>query len=854
MAIRAATEDEQQAFIDRMAEPAKVASQLTGISIETIMGQWAMESSWGLHPITTTGNNLGGVKAGTWAKTRPDETVVNPLDKERYRSYPSDKAFARSWATETTSVTKALESLRASGKLGNHRAEALALQKAGYGLPTGASYSTRLNGVRDSVMTFANAKEVAHRSNVQQKGFDDTIGQVQPGGYLPDLTPSLATPQQQQAGVWSDRFDAPQAPAPYSPANLDFGPDFTSPPSQARGPVENPYGFSNINTAQEAAPGSFAGYGPNAFGALDPVPLGDVAPPDVPAVPDIMGQFDPTNMMTEEQAIEHAGFAGQRPSENVSIQNRPYGETVDEQIARNAGTMAINDRIAASTSTNFAPVGAGPVNLGAFTTNPYAPAPPAPTEDVGIWGAGNKFSDTFYSTDKATPSFRNFEERPSLSLASLGIFSPGPMGMGEWMGVNLPRDYSAISAGMHPEAVFEAVRNAPTTPSAMTIENFNAIFGNMPDDATGSVRGSRSAPAAAAFSPAVNAPQVGGPYGFSSLQSLAPAPDAATIPNDVTGYGAGGAFSSRAPSPGFDFAGIVNDTPWSGPSPNVPAAAAQPVEAPPAPSPGFNVSDVLNDTRWSGGYTPDVFQNTPLGIGQGIIDQGPYSSPIGGLGKSFSPANLGNPMPNSTAVATQAPTIIGYEPGKTITRDVPNPAWSDWSRDYATRNASQNAWAAADEDKFGWDRAPPNPSVLANTAWAFPDEPPKTTPATRQTPPTPIYSNPVVAAPASRPAVSAVPAQAPLPSTWTPGMTQQAQNFTSLLGSIGGYGLQGVQGTFDTGFNLAGLGYGGGTGAWGGGYSDSGYGGYGGISPGDAGYGSDARSGTGNMGAGNLYQ
>jgi hypothetical protein len=599
-------------------------------------------------------------------------------------------AFAEDWA-KTRSVQNALATLAKTGGLGNQRAEQKAFNTAGYAEASG--YGKRIADLTASVMAYPNAQQVAHEARVAQRGFDDRLGQVKPGGYLPDLTPSLATPQQQAAGVWSDRFDAPQAPAPYSPSNLDFGPDFTSPPSQARGAATDPYGFSNVNTALEAAPGSFAGYGPNAFAGLD------------------------------EAAVD-------------------YGQT-----------------------------------------------------------------------------------------------------------------YPEISAGLYDQ---------PAAP--MSNEDFNAIFGNMPDDSTGatgasgSVRGSRASAAPQSFSPAVNAAQVGGPYSFSDLQSGAPAPDAATIAGDVTGYGPGGAFGSRAPSPGFDFASTVNAAfgPYTGA--DVPAVEARPTTVGPGPataerpaeeSAAFNsrMSDLLSPGL-TGGLS--AFQDTPLGIGQGIIDQGPYSSPIGYADRnnSFSPANL--------AVSTQAPQIVGYEPGKTISKEVTNPAWSDWSKDYATRNASQEAWLNADEDKRAWDRAPPNPSVLADTKWAgFKEEPAKTITVTRETPPTPIYSSPVASVPAvtAQPALgSAIQAQ---PSTWTPGMTQQAQNFSSLLGSIGGYGLQGVEGTFGTGFDLAGLGYGGSTGAWGGGYSDSGYGGYGGyggISPGDAGYGSDARSGSGNMGAGNLYQ
>jgi hypothetical protein len=216
------------------------------------------------------------------------------------------------------------------------------------------------------------------------------------------------------------------------------------------------------------------------------------------------------------------------------------------------------------------------------------------------------------------------------------------------------------------------------------------------------------------------------------------------------------------------------------------------------------------------------------------------NNPVGYSDKGFSQA------PN--VPAPQQREIVGYE---TITREVPNPAWSDWSKEYGTKNAAQDAWLAADEDKFGLD-----PIRSSFVDRPIPEEPSKTVSRTAQG--APIYSSPAVSA-ASIPSINAQPAASVQPqvTSWTPGMTAQAQNFSSLLGSLGGYGLQGVGGTFDTGFNLAGMGGGWGSGSvggWGGGYSDSGYGGYGGISPGDAGYGSDARSGSGNMGAGNLYQ
>jgi hypothetical protein len=401
---------------------------------------------------------------------------------------------------------------------------------------------------------------------------------------------------------------------------------------------------------------------------------------------------------------------------------------------------------------------------------------------------------------------------------------------------------------MYPyEAVFEAVRNAPTSPTPLTNEDFNAIFGNLPDDSTGSVRGSRSAPDAFP----VNAPRAGGPYSFSNMQSWAPVPDAATIPNDVTGYGAGGAFGSRAPSTGFDFSSIVNDAfgPYAGG--DIPAAASQPSGAPMTAASGpvdyGRTYPEISEGLYGGPAvtaSTSPFSPSALGPSQGFGNYGNYdavNNPVGYSAMGFSQA------PNVPAPPQRE--IIGYEPGKTITRDVPNPAWSDWSRDYGTRNALQDAWLAADEDKFGWDRAP---QLSRSVSPPPPPEPPRTISQASTVRGAPIYG-PNVPAVNAQPVAAAMQAQ---PSTWTPGMTAQANAFSSLLGSIGGYGLQGVPGTFAGGFDLAGLGGGyGGYGNFGGGYDPGGYGGggYGGTAPGDAGYGSDARSGSGNMGAGNLY-
>jgi hypothetical protein len=654
----------------------------------------------------------------------------------------------------------------------------------------------------------------------------------------------------------------PEARAPYSPSGLNFGPDFTSPPSQARGPVTDPYGFSNVNTAVEAAPGSFAGYGPNAFGALDQAALAqtypelsaglypDIAPPNVPAVPDIMGQFDPTNFMTEQQAIENANLEGQRLSENVERRQAPFGESVDEQVERNAAATEQNDYLSALYSEIMGPLGTVRDNPTAYTTNPYEVGSYVAPErvDKGIWGGTTPFNDRF--TGRATPTFQDYENRAPLAGLGLGpMGSAGPVGMAKAGGVELQRDISGISSGMHPyEAVFEAVRNAPTTaqmsagapPTAPGYVGGTTAQLGTPDFAAASAldrEAAYQADVAAMRDPAAAAAR--GAWADQAEAGPRPAgPDPTSFQGGLYG-------DPATPAGGFT-PGLDYSTPL-GPSPD--RFSGGPAET------AFNSR--MSEALQPGPAAPaemTPFQNTPLGVGAGIIDQGPYSSPIGGLGKSFSPANL--------AVSTQAPEIIGYEPGKAITREVPNPAWSDWSKDYATKNAVQDAWAAADEDKRAWDHAPPNPSVLADTRWAgLGKEPPKTIPGTKVAAPTPIYSKPEVAAAvraapvASVPAVNAQPVAGSAiqaqPSTWTPGMTAQANAFSSLLGSIGGYGLQGVQGTFDTGFNLAGMG--GGYGNFGGGYDPGGYGGYGGISPGDAGYGSDARSGSGNMGAGNLY-
>jgi hypothetical protein len=492
---------------------------------------------------------------------------------------------------------------------------------------------------------------------------------------------TVERPYSGAAMVDTPRESIPPAAAPYSPASLDFGPDFTSPPSQARGAVTDPYGFSNIDTAAEAAPGSFAGYGPNAFGALD-VPV-------------------------------------------------DYGQT-----------------------------------------------------------------------------------------------------------------YPEISAGLYDQ------------PAPLSNADFDAIFGNMPDDSTGSIRGSRASAAPAA--PPINAPMPGGPYSFSNMQSWSPEPAPATIPGDVTGYGRGGAFESRAPSPGFDFGSIVNDAfgPYSGG--DIPAASAQPSGAPmtaarEAPIDYGRTYPEISEGLYGGpavSASTSPFSPSALGPPSGFGNYGNYdavNNPVGYSAMGFSQApNVPAPSP---ATAGASPQIIGYEPGKTITRDVPNPAWSDWSRDYGTKNALQDAWLAADEDKFGWDRAPQLSRPMSPPP---PPEPPRMTQVASTVRGAPIYgpnvpavnAQPVAATTRAAPGAAA-PVAAPVTGGWW-------DSFTSGLGNLFGGGFSGM--------SLAGLGgpvagdYSG-YGNFGGGYDPGGYGGggYGGTAPGDAGYGSDARSGSGNMGAGNLY-
>jgi hypothetical protein len=157
------------------------------------------------------------------------------------------------------------------------------------------------------------------------------------------------------------------------------------------------------------------------------------------------------------------------------------------------------------------------------------------------------------------------------------------------------------------------------------------------------------------------------------------------------------------------------------------------------------------------GYPSSGFNSQPNRPGS-LADLGmtPIShDPLAGIGYNpavvAAAAPIGNPRMGLDTPAQMTRGITGYT---TTTRDVPNPAWSEWSKDYATKNALQEAYLADQVDRHG----PAKPTNVPDYNLA--PEPPKTVPQVEKTP---VYG-PVAAPPVATPktAYTSLPAAPPV--------------------------------------------------------------------------------------------
>ena len=76
-------------FYSDMYPYAKISSSLTGIPVEVILGQWALESNYGQSDLAKRANNFGGIKASSKGKH---------FTSGQYAGYLTKTAFAKDYA------------------------------------------------------------------------------------------------------------------------------------------------------------------------------------------------------------------------------------------------------------------------------------------------------------------------------------------------------------------------------------------------------------------------------------------------------------------------------------------------------------------------------------------------------------------------------------------------------------------------------------------------------------------------------------------------------------------------------------------------------------------------------------
>jgi peptidoglycan hydrolase FlgJ len=76
-------------FYSDMYEPAKLASSLTGIPVQTILAQWALESNYGQSDLAKRANNFAGIKANSKGRD---------YVSGQYAGYFSKSSFAKDYA------------------------------------------------------------------------------------------------------------------------------------------------------------------------------------------------------------------------------------------------------------------------------------------------------------------------------------------------------------------------------------------------------------------------------------------------------------------------------------------------------------------------------------------------------------------------------------------------------------------------------------------------------------------------------------------------------------------------------------------------------------------------------------
>lgn len=142
-----------ESFQKKMTQHAQAASLATGIPMQLMLGQAALESGWGKREIRsqdgTASNNLFGIKAtGGWnGKTVEAVTTeyVNGIKQKRIEKFRAYDSYADSFKDFAHLMRNNARYDNAMANLDNVQAYAKAMQKAGYA--TDPNYAEKLASV-----------------------------------------------------------------------------------------------------------------------------------------------------------------------------------------------------------------------------------------------------------------------------------------------------------------------------------------------------------------------------------------------------------------------------------------------------------------------------------------------------------------------------------------------------------------------------------------------------------------------------------------------------------------------------------------------------------------------------------
>ncbi|MYL24622.1 flagellar assembly peptidoglycan hydrolase FlgJ [Halomonas alkaliantarctica] len=148
--------DHVQQFKDRLAEPAQVASQATGVPAELILAQAALETGWGRHEITTregrNSHNLFGIKAGSqWQGETTDIVTHEYINGRRTQVVDTFRVYDSFEQAFTDYASLIGSNPRYAGVLNAPDAQSAAQELQAGGYATDPRYANKLVAVMQTL-------------------------------------------------------------------------------------------------------------------------------------------------------------------------------------------------------------------------------------------------------------------------------------------------------------------------------------------------------------------------------------------------------------------------------------------------------------------------------------------------------------------------------------------------------------------------------------------------------------------------------------------------------------------------------------------------------------------------------